>query len=412
LNAEIICVGTELLLGQIVDTNSTKLSQYLASLGVNVFHKSTVGDNLQRIVESLRLAASRADLVIACGGLGPTQDDLTKEAISAAFDVPMVEDPESVEHIRSFFQRRRIPIAASNLKQALLFEGGNALRNDFGTAPGAVLEIDGRTIACLPGPPRELIPMVENQLLPYLRERHGLKRVLRSRVLRLAGMGESAAEERVKDLLGGSNPTVAPLLSGFEVTFRITGTGEDEGAVEAGILEAEKRLRQRLGKEIYGADDDTLESVVLGHLRDRGLSLVTAESCTGGLIAHRLTNVAGSSDTFLSSVVCYANAAKESLLGVRRVTLEGFGAVSWETAREMAEGAMRELGGDAAIAVTGIAGPGGGSDEKPVGLVYIATALPSALKVQEYHFAGTRLDVKQRTAQAALEQMRRAILHL
>jgi len=411
LIAEIVCVGTELLLGQIVDTNATYLSQVLASLGIDVYHKSTVGDNLERLVDAIRLAASRSDIVITSGGLGPTMDDLTKEAAAKAFEVGLVEDPESASRIRDFFARRGLPIPNSNLKQALVFEGGRPIPNSRGTAPGAILEKNGKTLICLPGPPRELVPMVEEHVVPYLRGRLGPQpKVLRSRVLRLVGIGESAAEQMVADLIKDANPTVAPVLSGYEVHFRITASGTDPADVERTIAYKEAQLRERLGDYVYGTDDDTLESVLVRLLTERGLTISIAESCTGGLVGHRITNVPGSSKTFICGVTAYANAAKVSLLGVKPESLESFGAVSEQVAREMSDGVRKLSGSDIGVGITGIAGPDGGTPLKPVGLVYVSVSLPHLTSASEHRFVGSREDVKQRAAQAALDAVRRAVL--
>lgn len=409
--AEIVCVGTELLLGQIVDTNATYLSQVLASLGIDVYHKSTVGDNRERLVDAIRLAASRSDIVITSGGLGPTMDDLTKEAAAEAFDVELVEDPESAARIRDFFARRGLPVPNSNLKQALVFQGGRPIPNDLGTAPGAILEKDGKLLICLPGPPRELVPMVESYVVPYLQSKLGpTSKVLRSKVLRLVGIGESMAEQMVADLIKEANPTVAPVLSGYEVHFRITASGTDPSEVDRLIADKEKQLRERLGGYVYGSDNDTLEGVLVQLLTERGLTISVAESCTGGLVGHRITNVPGSSKTFICGVTAYANTAKTSLLGVRPESLAAFGAVSEQVAREMSEGIRKLSGSDIGVGITGIAGPDGGTPLKPVGLVYVSVSLPHSTTVAEHRFLGRREDVKQRAAQAALDAVRRMVL--
>ncbi|MGQ9525194.1 MAG: competence/damage-inducible protein A [Armatimonadota bacterium] len=409
--AEIVCVGTELLLGQVVDTNATYLSQVLASLGIDVYHKSTVGDNFERLVDTIRLAASRSDMIITSGGLGPTMDDLTKEAAAKAFGVKLVEDPKSASRIKDFFARRGLPVPDSNLKQALVFEGGMAIPNPIGTAPGALLRKNGKILICLPGPPRELVPMVEEHVVPYLRDILGTQRkVLRSRTLRLVGIGESMAEQMVADLIRDWNPTVAPLLSGYEVHFRITASGSDPAQVEDMIARKEAQLRNRLGDYVYGADNDTLESVVVRLLIERGLTIAVAESCTGGLVGHRITNVPGSSRTFLCGVTAYANEAKVQLLDVRPDSLNGYGAVSEQVAREMSEGIRRRAGSDLGVGITGIAGPHGGSAAKPVGLVYVSIATADSTRVSEHRFHGTREDIKQRAAQAALDAVRRTVI--
>lgn len=407
MQAEILSIGTELLLGDVVDTNAVALSKAMVDLGIPLTHRVTVGDNRERLIEALRAAASRADLLLTTGGLGPTPDDLTKECIAEAFGDRLVEDPRAAEELRAFFSRRGIAIAPSNLKQALTFESGFTLPNPHGTAPGAVMEKDGITAICLPGPPREMFPMLEDHVLPYLRRRLGQStQALHSKFLRLVGIGESTAAERVGELQDGSNPTVAPVLRGMEPSFRITARAKDKETAVVMVEEMEARVRERIGKYVYGVDGDTLESVLVRELAARKLTLATAESCTGGLVGHRITNVPGSSDVFLGGVVSYSNAAKESLLGVKPETLAAHGAVSEQTAAEMAEGARRRFGSVFGLSITGIAGPGGGTPEKPVGLVFMGLADGVGTQVERHQFGGAREDIKARSAHMALNLLR------
>jgi nicotinamide-nucleotide amidase len=411
MRAEILSVGTELLLGDIVDTNAVALSKAMVELGIALTHRVTVGDNRERLMDALRAAASRADLILTTGGLGPTPDDLTKECIADAFGDRLVEDPGAARELRAFFERRGIPFAECNMKQALAFESGFLLPNPHGTAPGAVMEKDGVTAICLPGPPREMLPMLENHVLPYLRGRLGQSaQVFHSKFLRLVGIGESSASERVGELQESENPTVAPVLRGMEPSFRVTARASDRETAAAMVEAMEARVRERVGEYVYGVDADTLESVLVRELAARGLTLATAESCTGGLVGHRITNVPGSSDAYLGGVVSYANAAKEKLLGVRRETLEAHGAVSGETAAEMAEGVRRLLGASIGVSITGIAGPGGGTPEKPVGLVFMAVADEAASVVERHQFGGAREDIKSRSVHAALNLVRKRLL--
>ena len=413
MRAEIISVGTELLLGQIVDTNAPYLSRVLPTLGIDVFYRVTVGDNSARLGETLRRALSRADLVITIGGLGPTQDDLTKETIAEVLDEQMVADPESERAIREFFERRGLPIAQSNLKQALKPETGIAIPNSVGTAPGMIIEKDGKVVIALPGPPGELVPMVENSVVPYLSRSPrltGAPTVLVSRVLRVSGIGESAAEEKVKDLLGSNNPTMAPYAQGGEVQFRISAKAPDRSAALCMISDLEEKARERLGDYIYGVDEETLESVVVHALIERKLKLALAESCTGGLIAHRVTNVPGSSDTFLAGIVAYSNAAKSELLGVPEELTRKHGAVSPEVAEAMANAAAERTGADVALGITGIAGPGGGMAAKPVGLVYVGLKTPAGVSSTKHIFGGSRLEIKLRSSHAALNAVRLYLL--
>ena len=409
MRAEIISVGTELLLGQIVDTNAAYLSQVLSSIGIDIYYRSTVGDNAARLADTLKTALSRSDVVITIGGLGPTEDDLTKETIADALGDVMVMDPESEAKIRGFFERRGLPIAESNLKQALRPNRGEVVPNDVGTAPGALFEKDGKIVIALPGPPGEFIPMVDRYVTPILSERAASisgRSVIKSRVLRVCGIGESAAEQKVKDLLASGNPSLAPYAKGGEVHFRVTAKASDEDEAEHLIAGLESRVRERLGDLIYGTDEETLESVVVRMLIERKLTLGLAESCTGGLVANRITNVPGSSDAFLGGIVAYSNDAKMKFLGVPEETLRAHGAVSPETAEAMAKGAARNIGADIALGITGIAGPGGGSAEKPVGLVYIALRTPSGVQVTKNMYGGSREDMKMRASQTALNTLR------
>lgn len=407
MRAELISVGTELLLGQIVDTNAPYLSTVLSALGIDVFYRVTVGDNAARLAETLQTALSRAELVITIGGLGPTQDDLTKETIAEVMGERMVIDPESEKVIRAFFERRGLQIAQSNLKQALKPESGNAIPNSVGTAPGVIVEKDGKIVIALPGPPGELVPMVEKSVIPYLsRKSSGAPTVLVSRILRVCGIGESAAEEKVKTLLSSRNPTIAPYAGAGEVHFRITAKASNKDEALGLISELEQKARERLGDYVYGVDEETLESVVVHALIERKLTLALAESCTGGLIAHRVTNVPGSSETFLAGIVAYSNQAKADFLDVPEDLITRHGAVSPEVAEAMANGAAARTGADIALGVTGIAGPGGRSAEKPVGLVYIGMRTPEGTSVTKHVFGGSRAEIKLRASQAALNLIR------
>jgi nicotinamide-nucleotide amidase len=411
LRAEIISVGTELLLGQIVDTNAPYLGRALSALGIDVFYRVTVGDNVARLADALRTALSRADLVITIGGLGPTQDDLTKETIAEVIGDRMVPDLEAEKAIRSFFEQRGIPIAESNLKQALRLESGIAVPNSMGTAPGSIVEKDGRIIIALPGPPTEFIPMVERSVVPYLSlKTAGTPSTIVSRTLRVCGIGESLAEDKIKDLIGSRNPTIAPYAKSGEVHLRITAKAADQDTALRMIAELEGKTRERLCDCIYGADEETLESVVVHMLVERQLKLALAESCTGGLIAHRITDVPGSSETFQACVVSYSNRSKTELLGVPPELIARHGAVSPEVAEAMAEGAAARMHADVALGVTGIAGPGGGTPEKPVGLVYIGLKTPEGTSSTKNLFGWSRADVKLRASQTALDMLRLYLL--
>jgi nicotinamide-nucleotide amidase len=407
--AEILSVGTELLLGQIVDTNAAYLARILSALGIDLYHKTTVGDNAGRVEEALRLAVSRADLILTSGGLGPTQDDLTKESIAAVFDEELVMDEPSLVTLEGFFARRGVPMPERNRKQALIYRSGRPIPNPNGTAPGALLEKNGKIVISLPGPPRELVPMVENSVIPYLSERLGAGRVvLHSRILRFIGIGESALEERVEDLLAGTNPTVAPLAHVGEVHLRLTARAANLEAAQALIAPVEREIRERLGDRVYGVDDESLEEAVVHALAKRGLTVAVAESCTGGLLGARLTNVPGASAVLRGGVISYSNEAKRDLLGVPSELLSRWGAVSGPVAEAMAEGARRVLAADLGISITGIAGPEGGTPEKPVGLVYVGFADARGARSSRHDFIGQRADIRARAVTTALDRLRRA----
>jgi len=412
VRAEIISVGTELLLGQIVDTNAAYLSKLLPEFGIDLHYRVTVGDNESRLSEALRLALSRADVVFTIGGLGPTQDDLTKETVAHIVGDEMKLDEECASHLRAFFAARGIEMPQTNLKQAMVPGRGKTLSNPLGTAPGAAFETeDGKVVIVLPGPPREFVSMVDERVAPYLRERVGkAPGVIRSRVLRLAGIGESSVEDRVKHLLSGTNPTVAPLASPGEVHLRITAKAASSAEAEAVIDEMDARLVSTLGDRVFGRDDQTLERVVVESLIARKLTLAIAESCTGGLVADRITDVPGCSATFVVGVVSYSDEAKKDLLGVPEQLLASHGAVSEEVARAMAEGVRMALGADVGLSTTGIAGPTGATATKPVGLVYMALATAGGTAAQRHQFAGGRTDVKLRASQAALDMLRMSLV--
>ena len=410
MRAEVISVGTELLLGQIVDTNAAYLSSLLPQFGIDLHYRVTVGDNEARLADALRTALARADIVFTIGGLGPTADDLTKQTVAAVVGDELVLHEESAKRLRAFFAARGIEMPEANLKQAMIPKRGRVLANPLGTAPGAAFETGDKVVIVLPGPPREFVAMVDSEVAPYLRELVGEgAEVIRSRTLRIAGLGESSVAEMVGDLLEGSNPTVAPLAAAGEVHLRITAKAASPAQADAMIDEMDARISAILGNAIFGRDDESLEKVVVEKLIERRLTLATAESCTGGLIGNRITDISGSSKTYLVGFVTYSNQAKKEILGVDEQLLDKHGAVSREVARAMAEGARAVSGADIAISVTGIAGPTGGTAAKPVGLVYMALAAADGTIAFEHRFSGSRMDIKLRASQAALNMLR---LHL
>lgn len=413
--AELLFVGTELLLGQILNTNAQYLSQRLAAAGIDVYRQTVVGDNPRRIEDCVREALARADILITGGGLGPTSDDLTKEMVASALGLEMVEDAAALATIRAFFTERGRQMTPNNAKQALLPAGAKAIPNPRGTAPGVLLEHQGKVIAMLPGPPHELEPMFEQYVLPHLVGREAAATTIVSRVLRCCGIGESEVETRILDLIEAQNQvTIAPLASLGEVKLRLTTKAHDRHKCLAQIEPVEAEICRRLGRRIYGFDDQTLAEVTADLLLRSDLTLAIAESCTGGLLASQLTEVPGVSKSFLGGVIAYANELKVRLLEVPACTLARHGAVSEETCAAMAKGALAATGADLGIAITGIAGPDGGTEDKPVGLVYIGLAnrATNSVEVQRQVFLGDRHMVRARAARQSLVMLRDALLDL
>jgi nicotinamide-nucleotide amidase len=389
--AEILCVGTELLLGTIVNGNARWLAERLAALGVPHHRQAVVGDNRERLIAMVREAAGRCRLLITTGGLGPTPDDLTTEAIAAAFATPLQERPEIWEQIQARISARGRPVASSNRRQALLPVGAELLPNPTGTAPGILwTPRPGFTVLTFPGVPSEMRAMWLATAEPWLRRSGLAEGVFASRLLRFWGIAESTLAERVDDLLALANPTVAPYAGAGEVKLRITARAADPPAAEALLAPVEAELRRRTGRLCYGTDDDSLASVVLERLRRRGQTVAVAESCTGGGLGAALAAVPGASDGFLGGVIAYANAVKQGLLGVPAELLEHHGAVSDPVACAMAEGVRRATGAHWGVSITGIAGPGGGSAAKPVGLVHIALSGPAGTASEAVRFGASR----------------------
>lgn len=412
---EIINTGSELMLGRVLNTHQQWLCRELADRGYVVTRQVAVPDTAGDIRNSVRDALSRADLVITTGGLGPTSDDVTRELIADLLGKPLREDAGILAHIRQFFLQLNRPMPENNRLQALVPEGAIVLHNPRGTAPGLAMEATpnpfragGKSawVIMLPGPPRELKPMLLETVVPLLREKAPLKNGFTCRTLRAADIGESAVQEKIGDALadlGRSGLEVGYCAHLGQVDVRLGARGD---AAENLIAEAAEIVKAKLGPAIFGEGDDELESVVIRLLSARKQTLALAESCTGGAIAHRLTNVPGASAVFPGGLVTYSNAAKQNLLGVRRETLEQHGAVSEAVAREMAEGARRVLQSDFALAVTGIAGPGGGSPEKPVGTVFISLASPPGTTVRKKFNPWERVAFKEITARQALNELR------
>ena len=389
--AELLCIGTELLLGNILNSNARWLAERLAALGVPHFRQEVVGDNRERVITAVRAASQRSRVLITSGGLGPTPDDLTTEAIAAAFDTPLQERPEVWELIQARLAGRGRPLAASNRRQAWLPQGAQVLPNPTGTAPGMIWSpVAGFTVLTFPGVPSELKAMWLATAEPWLRQAGVAEGVFASRLLRFWGVSESALAEQVSDLLAQDNPTLAPYAGLGEVKLRMTARAKDGDTAAALLAPLEAELRRRSGQSCYGIDGDSLASVVIEKLRQRGETLAVAESCSGGGLGAALTAVPGASDVFLGGVIAYANAVKQGLLGVDPLELERWGAVSDPVAEAMALGARRVTGSDWALAITGVAGPGGGSDQKPVGLVHIAVAGPASCRSEAVRFGSSR----------------------
>ncbi len=373
LTAKIISVGTELLLGDIVDTNSAYLSAGLAEIGINLFHRETVGDNHDRLIDVLREALRTADIVITSGGLGATADDITKECVAEALGLELVLDSHSLDLIRSYYDRAGRQMTDNNIKQAYIPKGAVVFDNDYGTAPVMAVKTERGAVIMLPGPPRELCPMFDLKIKPWLRESFSDCTIV-SRTLRLFGIGEAAAEEKVRHLMDSyKNPTVAPYAKTGECILRLTAKGKDEKECNTLIDQLEERVRVEVGEFVYGVDISSLEEALSIMLREKRLTVAFAESCTGGLAAKRLVDIPGASKILGMSVVTYSHEAKSKLLGVKEATLEKFGAVSPECATEMAEGLSCLSGADIAVSVTGVAGPD--TDEgKAVGTIIVGIA--------------------------------------
>lgn len=369
---ELISVGTEILLGDILNTDAQFLSQELAKMGISVMHQSTVGDNAERLMKLLEEASERSDIIILSGGLGPTPDDITKEVCCDFFGKKMYLHEESLEKMKTFFAERKREMPESNVKQAMLPEGCVVFPNNNGTAPGLAMEKDGTHLLLLPGPPRELKAMFLESAVPYLRQFSD--KIIISHNVRTFGIGESSMAERVSDLLDMQNPTVAPYAKDGEALLRVTAMADSEEQAEEMCRPVIEEIKSRLGDTVYGVDYTCIEEAVVELLREKNLKIATAESCTGGFIAKRITNVSGSSEVFECGIVSYSNRIKHEILGVSAEDLKKYGAVSETVARQMAEGAVKLSGADIAVSVTGIAGPNGDGSDKPVGLSYIGLA--------------------------------------
>ncbi len=410
--AELIAVGTELLLGNIANTDAQMISQGLSALGINVFYHTVVGDNPDRVRQAVDIARGRADIIITTGGLGPTCDDLTKVALASAFGKELYYDEPSAQRIRDRFAAMERPITENNYQQAMLPQGCTVLDNDWGTAPGVAFESGGVHVIMLPGPPRECEMMFNYRAVPYLK---GLSDgVIASRTVKTFGIGESAAEEKLRDLMNSlHNPTLAPYAKPSGTELRITAHADTEAEAMALIDPVEAQVKEILGDVVIGVNVESVEEVCLSLLKEQGLTLGTAESCTGGLIAKYMTDLPGSSAVFRGGVVSYTDGVKTGVLGVPQGLLDRYGAVSPQVAEAMARGAKAALGCDIAISSTGIAGPDTDDRGTPVGLVYLGLAYEDKCYVKEFH-AGhvARERVRRQSAQTALDLVRRYLTGL
>lgn len=409
--AELISVGTELLMGNIVNSNARFLAEKCALLGFDLYYQVTVGDNEGRLRSAIETALERSDLILLTGGLGPTEDDLTKEVCAQVMNMELEEDPGTRAHLEAYFANHKPrTISENNWKMALVPKGALVLENHNGMAPGLILSQNGKTAILLPGPPGELYPLFNDQVYPrLLKDRQS---VLRSNMVKICGYGESQAEDMLLDLIDSQvNPTIATYAKTGEVHIRITAMGKDQNEAECLIRPVLEEVVRRFGEGVYTTEEQvSLEMAVVDLLRRNKLTISTAESCSGGMISARLVNVSGASQVFMEGMVTYSNEAKRRLLGVKEETLAAHDAVSEETAAEMAAGGALMSRTDVCVAVTGLAGPGGGTAGKPVGLVYIACFLKGRVVCREYHFSGSRETIREQSTVKALDMVRRCIL--
>ncbi len=413
MQAEIISIGTELVLGKILNTNASYLSKELAALGIDLFYQTTVGDNKLRLFTVLKRAMQRSDIVITTGGLGPTVDDITLEVIAQAAQKRLILNAAVLKDIKTHFHRRHIPIPKANIRQALIPEKiRKILKNEVGTAPGLIIPYgEKKVLIALPGVPRELKPMMERDVIAYLANNFAGEGVIASRAIRTTGLAESQVNQKVKALLGLKPPVTVGIYAHTDtVDLNITAKAKNKRRAEKLINPVERKIRARLKEYIYGRDSQTLEEVVAQAFKKTKKTIAVAESCTGGLISKRLTNISGSSRYFFLGIVAYSNQAKQSLLGISAQTLKECGAVSKEVARLLAKNIKQLAKTDLGLGVTGIAGPAGATKDKPVGLVYIALATPRRILCREFHFHGGRDALRQRASQAALDMLRRYLL--
>lgn len=409
MKAELISIGTELLLGDIVNTNAQFLAKELANLGIDVYHQCVIGDNEERVLLAFKEAFNRCDIIITTGGLGPTQDDLTKELGAKYFNKKMLLHEPSLEWIKKYLAIDDEEVMEANRNQAYFPEGSIILPNEKGTAPGAIISEKNKTLIILPGPPKEMKAMFTNHVVKYLSSLTG--EVIKSKTLRIFGIGESLMAKKVNDIIEGStNPTVAPYAKEYEVTLRVTAKEENEDKCEELINSKCEEIKDVLGEYIYGEGENSLDVVVAKLLCEKKFSISTAESCTGGMIASSLISYPGISEVFKEGAITYSNEAKIKRLGVNEETINKFGAVSKETAREMAQGMARVANTNIAISTTGLAGPSGGTDKKPIGLVYVGVFIKGKTIVEKFNLTGDREAIRRKATMNALNMLRRELV--
>ncbi|MDU4860811.1 MAG: competence/damage-inducible protein A [Terrisporobacter othiniensis] len=411
MKAEIITVGTEILLGDIINTNTHYLSNELANMGVDVYYQITVGDNENRLLNQLEESFRRSDLVVLTGGLGPTQDDLTKEVCAKYFNLNMEFHQPSWDKIIEIHNKMKRTPTENNKKQAYFPVDSIILPNEYGTAPGCIMEKDNKTIIVMPGPPREMKPMFDNFVKPFLQKNS--EDILKSKVIRIIGVGESKVENDLLDLIQKQvNPTIATYAKDGECTVRITAKGKTVEEVEKSILPVVKEIKNRFKETVYGEDETTIEDEVAKILVKNNLTISVAESCTGGMVSSYLINYPGISSVFMEGCVTYSNQAKMKSLNVKEETLNSVGAVSEQCAKEMAEGVAARHNTNIGLSTTGIAGPEGGSEEKPVGLVYMGIKINDKTIVKKYIFNGDRQQIRYRACKTLLNDLRLELLNI
>lgn len=409
MNCEILSIGTELLMGQITNTNAKYISSKLCEIGVNVLYHSVVGDNAVRLEEIFKIALGRADVVVLTGGLGPTEDDITKELVSQVLDRKLQFSDDVYSKIEDYFVRNNKRNAPNNKKQAYVPEGAIIIPNRVGTACGFIVETNNKVVVMLPGPPVELIPMFEYNVIPYLSKRTG--RIIESKYIKLVGIGEADACDRIAELIAGqTDPTIAPYCGLGEVLIRVTTSGSSKEECSKVLEPVVRKIYERLGEYIYSEDGESLEEVVVKLLRDSNKTIASAESCTGGLLSAKITNVSGASKVFNRGIVSYSNIAKIENLNVPEEVLDKYGAVSEETAKYMADGVRNVAGTDIGVSITGIAGPTGGTKEKPVGLVYIGLSTKDKTLAIETRLNGDRYRIRELTCKNVLNLVRLEVL--